>query len=107
MLNIFVVLIISYIVSLVLTAVVAIILNTFYKTEIDFYRMMQISNAGLGVSIMLSFMASMVILQLNVNAEEKTIYLFIVFIIGYLLTIFSSLLSHLYFKIKALNIENK
>jgi hypothetical protein len=96
MLNIFVVLIISYIISFILTAVVAIILNTFYKTEIGFYKMVQISNAGLGVSIMLSFLASMVILQLNVNAEEKTIYLFIVFIIGYLLTVLSALFSHLY-----------
>ena len=103
MLNIIIVLICSYIVFLLLTAASAILINYFYKKEINATQIIQITNAGLGVSLMLSFMAMMVVLQLNVVAEDKTIYLFATFISSYFITIAVSLYSHIVFKPKASN----
>ncbi len=100
MLNIIIVLICSYIIFLLLTAVSAILINYFYNKEINAIQIIQISNAGLGVSLMISFMAMMVVLQLKVVAEQKTIYLFFIFISSYFLTVAASLYSHIVFKAK-------
>ena len=98
MLNIIFVWVISYLLFTLLTAVLALLINKIYKTELDFSKIVQISNAGLGVSLMISFMAMLVVLQLDIKAEEKTLYLFSVFIVGYFFTVMISLYSHISFQ---------
>ncbi len=95
MLNIIIILVGSYAVFTLLTAVIGFFINKFFATEIDRQKMLQISNAGLGTSLMLCFMSMLVILQLDVKAEEKTLYLFAIYVVSYLLTICIALYSHI------------
>ncbi len=88
----------SYLFFSLITAALALLINKIYKTELDFSRVIQISNAGLGVSLMISFMAMLVVLQLDIKAEEKSLYLFSIFISGYFLTEDIALYSHISFK---------
>ncbi|MFK5894456.1 MAG: hypothetical protein QM504_14645 [Pseudomonadota bacterium] len=101
MLNIIFVWVISYLLFTLLTAALAVLINKIYKMELDFSKVIQISNAGLGVSLMISFMAMLVVLQLDVKGEEKTLYLFSVFIVGYLFTVMISLYSQISFHKKS------
>jgi hypothetical protein len=100
MLTTFFVLISSFLFFTVLTAGLGILINKIYNTELDFKKMLQISNAALGVSIMISFMATLVVLQLDINADDKTRYLFLVFILCYFITVIFSLYSHIAFSKK-------
>jgi len=94
MLTTFFVLISSFLFFTLLTAALGLLINKLYKTELNFSKMIQISNAALGVSLMISIMSTLVVLQLDINAEEKTLYLFIIFIVCYFLTVVISLFSH-------------
>jgi len=78
----------------------SLLINKIYNIELNFKKMLQISNAALGVAIMISFMATLVVLQLDINAEDKTRYLFLVFIISYFITVIFSLYSHIAFSKK-------
>lgn len=101
MLNIiFAILIVYGIISLFSCAVNFIIQKLFRKEVLDYWKVIQISNAGLGASLMVTFLAMMFIPQFNVTPEEKTLYLFITFIVSYLLIVIFSFYSHLTFKPK-------
>jgi len=65
------------------------------SSDLSYAKVIQISNAGFGASLMVTFLGMMFIPQFDISAEEKTLYLFYVFAISYLLIILFSLYSQL------------
>jgi len=96
MLNIILAMIIGYVFFTLIACGINLIIRYLLKCiDLSYSKVIQISNAGFGASLMVTFLAMMFIPQFDISPEEKTLYLFYTFAGSYLIILLISFYSQL------------